>query len=102
MQVEDFINNFPQEYVESVEKNYENKKARIIFPSNINNKYNGHIFHVIMMLNEDLSIQGLGFMGMDLRPLQEWINNYNIFEGLPCHFAVIMDGFPQHLSAVAR
>jgi len=41
-------------------------------------------------------------MGMDLRPLQEWINNYNIFEGLPCHFAIIMDGFPQYLSAVAR
>ena len=102
MHVEDFIENFPKEYVESVEKKYDVKTARIIFTSSINDKYKGHIFHVIMILNDDLSIQGLGFMGMDLRPLQEWINNYNIFEGLPCHYAMIMDGFPQHLSAVAR
>ena len=101
MYVDDFIEYFPKEYVESVEK-HDDKKARIIFTSNINNIYNGHIFQVIIILNDDLSIQSLRFMGMDLRPLQEWINNYNIFEGLPCHFAIIMDGFPQYLSAVAR
>lgn len=102
MYVEDFIKGFPKEYVESVNKDYDKRKARIVFTPDINNKYNGHVFHVIIVLNDDLSIQGLGFMGMDLRPLQEWINSYSVFEGLPCHLAMIMDGFPQHLSVVAR
>lgn len=101
MYVEDFIENFPIEFVESVEKNYENQKARIIFTSKINEKYGGHIFHVIMILDANLRISGLGFMGMDLRPLHEWITNYNVFEGQPCNYSIMMDGFPQHLSAIS-
>lgn len=102
MYVEDFIKEFPKKYVESVDKDYDERRACIIFASDINDRYNGRVFHVVITLNDDLSIQGLGFMGMDLSALQEWINSYNVFEVLPCHLAALMDGFPQHLLAVAR
>ena len=31
-----------------------------------------------MILNDGISIQGLGFIGMDLRAVQKQINNHNI------------------------
>ena len=100
MYVEEFIKNFPAEFVKSVDKNYEAQKARIVFTPQISEKYGGQIHNVIMNLDANLYINGLAFMGINLRPLQDWINNYNVFESQSCSYSVIMDGFPQYLAVV--
>lgn len=101
MNVEAFINNFPKGFIESVDKDYDALKARIIFTPEINNKYGGHIFQVIFLLNNDLEIKGLGFMGGNLEPLQRHIQMFNEFENQYCIHSVIDNlSFPHRLTVV--
>jgi hypothetical protein len=101
MKADDFINNFPAEFIESVDKNYENLKARIVFSSKINSKYGGNIFQVILTLDKNLYITALGFLGMDLEPLQQYIQKHHEFENQYCGYYVIDNqGFPERLTVI--
>lgn len=101
MKADDFINGFPTEFIESIDKNYEKLKARIVFTNKINKKYGGHIFQVILLLDKNLDITSLGFMGMDLVPLQKHIQEYHIFEKQYCGYSVIDNqGIPERLTVI--
>lgn len=101
MKADDFINRFPTEFIESVDKNYEKLKARIVFTRKINSKYGGNIFQVILTLDKNLYITALGFLGMDLEPLQQYIQKHHEFENQYCGYYVIDNqGFPERLTVI--
>ena len=101
MKADDFINRFPAEFIESIDKNYEKLKARIVFTRKINSKYGGNIFQVILALDKNLDITALGFLGMDLEPLQQYIQKYHEFENQYCGYSVIDNqGIPKRLTII--
>ena len=101
MKADDFINRFPVEFIESIDKNYEKLKARIVFTRKINSKYGGNIFQVILTLDKNLDITALGFLGMDLEPLKQYIQKHHEFENQYCGYSVIENsGIPERLIVI--
>lgn len=101
--VEQFIEDFPSEYIDSFEVGNDKNYGRIILSREFSRQIGGHVFHVIIDARPTGKIRSFNFMGSNLRPLERFLDEVGVFGTVHCHCPIaIIEGFPQHLTALAR